>query len=322
MDRNRIALAITFVVTILALFVGLINLASTVSPSKLTKVEGGSGFGTERLGAALIKIEGEIHSGSSSFETAGAQTILEQLRAIEDDSNIVGVLLEINSPGGSVGASQEIYKEIMYLRKEKNKKVVVSMKDIAASGGYYIASAADKIFALGGTLTGSIGVIAIAPNIKGLLDRYGVKVRTFKEGKYKDSLSLFRDNTPEEDVMIQKMLSDTYEEFIEDVSKGRNQTVKFVQALAEGRVYSGQDAFRNKLVDDIGGRREALAELSKLCNYDGILPLYEEETNPWDRFFQLLQQAKAGSFFGGERILFRELKRSPVLVLYPQAMAW
>lgn len=321
MDRNRIALAVTFVVTILSLFIGLINLASTISPSKLTKVEGSGGFGTERLGAALIKIEGEIHSGNSSFETAGANTILKQLRALEDDSNIVGILIEINSPGGSVGASQEIYQEIMYLRKEKNKKVVVSMKDIAASGGYYIAAGADKIFALGGTLTGSIGVIAIAPNIKGLLDRYGIKVRTFKEGKYKDSLSLFRDNTPEEDAMIQKMLSDTYEEFIEDVAKGRNQTVKFVQSIAEGRVYSGQEAFRNKLVDDIGGRREALAELSKLCNYDGILPLYEEETDPFDRFLQLLQ-AKTGAFFGGEKILLQELKRSPVLVLYPHAMAW
>ncbi|TGK02781.1 signal peptide peptidase SppA [Leptospira langatensis] len=321
MDRNRIALAVTFVVTILSLLVGLINLASSASPSKLTRVDGSSGFGTDRLGATLIKIEGEIHSGSSSYESAGAQTILHQLRAVEDDSNIVGVLIEINSPGGSVGASQEIYKEIMYLRKEKNKKVVVSMKDIAASGGYYIASAADKIYALGGTLTGSIGVIAIAPNIKGLLDRYGVKVRTFKEGKYKDSLSLFRDNTPEEDTMIQKMLSDTYEEFVEDVAKGRNQTVKFVEALAEGRVYSGQDAFRNKLVDDIGGRREALAELSKLCNYEGTLPLYEEEANPWDKFFQLLQ-AKSGSVFGGEKAILQELKRSPVLVLYPQAMAW
>ncbi|EPG74508.1 signal peptide peptidase SppA, 36K type [Leptospira fainei serovar Hurstbridge str. BUT 6] len=320
MDRNRLALAVTFVVTVLALFVGLINLVSSISPSKLTRIDGGGGFGTERIGAALIKIEGEIHSGHSGYDSAGAQTILQQLRSIEEDPNIVGILVEINSPGGSVGASQEIYRELMYLRKEKNKKVVVSMKDIAASGGYYIAAAADKIFALGGTLTGSIGVIAIAPNIKGLLDRYGVKVRTFKEGKYKDSLSLFRDNTAEEDAMIQKMLSDTYEEFIEDVSKGRNQTVKFVQSLAEGRIYSGQDAFRNKLIDDIGGRREAVVELSKLCNYDGTIPLYEEEPNPLDRFFQLFQ-AKTG-VFSGEKALLEELKRSPVLVLYPQAMAW
>ncbi|WP_423789751.1 signal peptide peptidase SppA [Leptospira perolatii] len=277
-------------------------------------------MGTSRTGAALVKIDGEIHSGHSTFESTGADTILEQLRSIEEDPNIVGVLIEINSPGGSVGASQEIYRELMHLRKDKNIKIVVSMKDIAASGGYYIAAAADKIYALGGTITGSIGVIAIAPNIKGLLDRYGVKVRTFKEGKYKDSLSLFRDNTAEEDDMIQKMLSDTYEEFIEDVSKGRNQTVKFVQALAEGRIYSGHDAFRNKLVDDIGGRREALSELSKLCNYDGTLPLYEEEHNPLDRFFQLLQSKMNG--FSSEKALLNELRRSPVLVLYPESIRW
>ncbi|TQE50862.1 signal peptide peptidase SppA, partial [Leptospira borgpetersenii] len=143
-----------------------------------------------------------------------SESILQKLRDIEQNPNIKGILIEINSPGGTVGASQEVYNELMRLRK--TRKIVVSMKDMAASGGYYIASSADKIFALSGTITGSIGVIAMAPNIKGLLDRYGVKMRTYKEGKYKDSLSLFRDSTPEEDEMIQKMLSDTYNEFVQD----------------------------------------------------------------------------------------------------------
>ncbi|MBE8310269.1 S49 family peptidase, partial [Leptospira borgpetersenii] len=119
----------------------------------------------------------------STFESTGSESILQKLRDIEQNPNIKGILIEINSPGGTVGASQEVYNELMRLRK--TRKIVVSMKDMAASGGYYIASAADKIFALSGTITGSIGVIAMAPNIKGLLDRYGVKMRTYKEGKYK-----------------------------------------------------------------------------------------------------------------------------------------
>ncbi|EKR16625.1 signal peptide peptidase SppA, 36K type [Leptospira interrogans serovar Pyrogenes str. 2006006960] len=241
---------------------------------------------------------------------------MQKLRDIEQNPNIKGILIEINSPGGTVGASQEVYNELMRLRK--TRKIVVSMKDMAASGGYYIASAADKIFALSGTITGSIGVIAMAPNIKWLLDRYGVKMRTYKEGKYKDSLSLFRDSTPEEDEMIQKMLSDTYNEFIQDVAKGRNQTVKSVQNLAEGKIYSGQDAFRNKLVDEIGGRKEALEELSRLCQYDGEIPLYEEDESPFDRLFMMLG-SKMNSF-SGEKIFFKEFKNSPVLIILPQAI--
>ncbi|AVV51800.1 Signal peptide peptidase SppA, 36K type [Leptospira santarosai] len=315
-ERNRLALAITFVLTTLSVLIGLVNISLSATTSKYSRVTGGTFFRTAPIGAALIKVEGEIHSGHSTFESTGSESILQKLRDIEQNPNIKGILIEINSPGGTVGASQEVYNELMRLRK--TRKIVVSMKDMAASGGYYIASSADKIFALSGTITGSIGVIAMAPNIKGLLDRYGVKMRTYKEGKYKDSLSLFRDSTPEEDEMIQKMLSDTYNEFIQDVAKGRNQTVKSVQNLAEGRIYSGQDAFRNKLVDEIGGRKEALEELSRLCQYDGEIPLYEEEESPFDRLFMMLG-SKMNSF-STERIFFREFKNSPVLVILPQAI--
>ncbi|MFQ3977461.1 signal peptide peptidase SppA [Leptospira interrogans] len=316
MERNRLALAITFVLTTLSILIGLVNISLATTTSKYSRTTGGTFFSTAPIGAALIKIEGEIHSGHSTFESTGSESILQKLRDIEQNPNIKGILIEINSPGGTVGASQEVYNELMRLRK--TRKIVVSMKDMAASGGYYIASAADKIFALSGTITGSIGVIAMAPNIKGLLDRYGVKMRTYKEEKYKDSLSLFRDSTPEEDEMIQKMLSDTYNEFIQDVAKGRNQTVKSVQNLAEGKIYSGQDAFRNKLVDEIGGRKEALEELSRLCQYDGEIPLYEEDESPFDRLFMMLG-SKMNSF-SGEKIFFKEFKNSPVLIILPQAI--
>ncbi|EPG81919.1 signal peptide peptidase SppA, 36K type [Leptospira santarosai serovar Shermani str. 1342KT] len=286
----------------MSVLIGLVNISLSATTSKYSRVTGGTFFRTAPIGAALIKVEGEIHSGHSTFESTGSESILQKLRDIEQNPNIKGILIEINSPGGTVGASQEVYNELMRLRK--TRKIVVSMKDMAASGGYYIASSADKIFALSGTITGSIGVIAMAPNIKGLLDRYGVKMRTYKEGKYKDSLSLFRDSTPEEDEMIQKMLSDTYNEFIQDVAKGR--------------IYSGQDAFRNKLVDEIGGRKEALEELSRLCQYDGEIPLYEEEESPFDRLFMMLG-SKMNSF-STERIFFREFKNSPVLVILPQAI--
>ncbi|MCE9501852.1 MAG: signal peptide peptidase SppA, partial [Leptospira sp.] len=252
MDKNKAILAISLILTIISTILGIVNIR--------------------------IRVEGEIHSGRSTYQSTGADTVLAKLRDIGDKPEIKGILLEINSPGGTVAASQEIYQELMHLRK--TKKIVVTMKDVAASGGYYIASAADYIFAEHGTLTGSIGVIAISPNIKGLLEKYGVKVRTYKEGKYKDILSMFRDSSAEEDALIQKTLGDTYRRFIEDIAKGRNKTVASIEELAQGKIYSGEDAFRNKLVDDLGGRRESVKKLSELCQYEGEIPIFEEEESP------------------------------------------
>ena len=312
MDRNRLILAITFLLAIASTFIGIINISYYSTDSKFSPSTGRTHFRDSSPGAAVIRIEGEIHSGRSSLDSTGSDTVLSHIRDIEKNSAIKGILLEINSPGGSVAASQEIYNALMDLKE--SKKIVVSMKDVAASGGYYLASTADVIFAQHGTITGSIGVISVVPNIAGLLSRYGVTVRTYKQGKYKDMMSMFRNSTGEEDRMIQKLLSDTYNKFIEDVAKGRNRTVASIEELAEGKIYSGEDAFRNKLVDELGGRKEAHLKLSKLCQYEGLIPLIEIEESPMDRLFKYMGTA----FNGRTGVSFSNM--IPVKVILPSAI--
>ena len=286
MDRNRLILAIIFLLAIASTFIGIINISLYSTASKFSKQSGSTFFGESGPGAALVRINGEIHAGKSGMDSTGSESVLAQLEEIQNSRAIKGVLLEINSPGGSAAASQEIFNAVMELKK--TKKVVVSMKDVAASGGYYIAAAADSIFAQHSTLTGSIGVIAVVPNLSGFLNQHGVKIKTYKAGKFKDILSMFRDSSQEEEMLIQKMLGDTYHKFIEDVARGRNRTVASIEELAQGRIYSGEDAFRNKLVDELGGRKEAMRKLAELCQFEGEMPLYEHEDNPMDKLFKML----------------------------------
>ncbi|XDD46927.1 signal peptide peptidase SppA [Leptospira sp. WS39.C2] len=316
MERNQFLLFLSFLFSTIATILGIAILISGSSLARFSSGTGGSLFQASEIGAVVIPIVGEIHSGESTFDSTGADTVLRQLRELEEDGNVKGILLEINSPGGTVAASQEIFNELLHLRK--TKKIVVSMKDVAASGGYYIASASDYIFAENGTITGSIGVISFAPNVKGLLDRYGVGVRTYKAGKYKDMYSPFRDSTNEEDDMIGKQLQDTYRKFVEDVAKGRNKTVKSIEELAEGKIYSGEDAFRNKLVDDIGGRREAHKKLSELCQYEGQIPLFEQEYSPFERMIRSLGVKFLGE--GSQTAKIRSLLQAQVLVILPTSL--
>jgi len=313
MERNQLLLFLTFLLTIVATLLGIVHVVTDSSTSKFSSGTGGGLFQSSEIGAVVIKLSGEIHSGESSFDSVGADSVLQELRDLENDVNVKGILIEINSPGGTVAASQEIFNELMHLRK--TKKIVVSMKDVAASGGYYIAAASDYIFAENGTITGSIGVISFSPNFKGLMDKYGVAVRTYKAGKYKDMYSPFRDSTSEEEEIINKQLQDTYRKFVEDVARGRNKTVKSIEELAEGKIYSGEDAFRNKLVDDIGGRREAHAKLSELCQYEGQIPLFEKEVSPFDKFLMNFGVMFQGNATHSKKISL--LLSSPVLVMLP-----
>lgn len=323
MEKNKLILFLSFFLALSGTLIGIVNIGLYSTDNRYSPSTGSSFFATPQITAVLVRIEGEIHSGRSTYSSTGAESILAQLREIEKMPNAKGILVEINSPGGTVAASQEIFQELMHLRK--TKKIVISMKDMATSGGYYIAAAGDSIFAEAGTITGSIGVIAVSPNIRGLMDRYGVQMRVFKAGKYKDSLSPFRDSNEEEISMMNQLLKDTYIRFIEDVAKGRNKTVASVEELAEGKIYSGEDAFRNKLVDDLGGRREALVKLSELCQYEGEIPLLEEQESPLDRFLMSVGSKVLGgtgySLFSSDPVqTFWSRNQSPVLLMLPSAI--
>jgi protease-4 len=218
---------------------------------------------------SVIKLYGMIMDDDDeesllSLGRSSMRRVKKRLRKAVTDNSVKAVLLRVNSPGGTVGMSQELTATIEDIR-HKGKPVVVSMGDVAASGGYYISSAADRIFADGGTLTGSIGVIMHLLNWQETEKKIGISPNVIKSGAMKDIGSPDRPMSPEEHAVLQKLILDSYDQFVTAVSKGRKMDKEVVKKLADGRIYSGRQALDNKLIDELGGYDEALAYLQKTC---------------------------------------------------------
>ncbi len=234
---------------------------------------------------AVIRLSGIIvgeEEGSSFFtngESAGA--VLKQLRKAVKSTHVKGVLFRIDSPGGTVSTSQEIADEIKLLQ-EKKKPIVVSMGDVAASGGYYVACGADKIVADPGTITGSIGVIMSSINLKGLGDKLGLQPQVIKSGQFKDIGSPYRPMTPEDKAILQGLIDDAYDQFTNAIATGRKMPLEGVKKLADGRVYTGRQALKLNLVDKLGSYTVALDLLQDICKerYNRTKKLQVKEASP------------------------------------------
>jgi len=231
---------------------------------------------------ALVSIEGPIRMGNS-LDVSGAdpKTIIKTLSKLEDNPRIRAIVLRINSPGGSVAAVQEIYDELNRLKK-KGKILVASMGDVAASGGYYLAAATNRIVANPGTLTGSIGVILELANAEELMKKVGVKAEAVKSGAFKDAGSPFRALTPKERAWFQSLIDQAYEQFLSAVMEGRKLKRSELIPLADGRVFTGQLAKEKKLVDILGSEWDAIQEAKRLTGVKDekvpILDLTNENT--------------------------------------------
>ena len=210
-------------------------------------------------GIAWIKVRGVIaqDNNSSAFSRpSGASSIAKKIREAGQDDNVQAIVLDINSPGGTVASVQNIYSEI--LKAKEKKKVVALFRDVAASGGFYIAMAADKIVAEPGTITGSVGVIMQTSNVEGLFDKIGVKVTPITSGKYKDMGSSFRPMSDAEKAILQDMVNDTYTQFFAAVKAGRpNVKPEDLAEYTDGRVFTGQRAYNLGFVDKLGGEEDA-----------------------------------------------------------------
>jgi protease-4 len=221
---------------------------------------------------ALIRIEGAITAGAAGGglfgEAASAERIVRQLQQAAEDGRIKALLLRINSPGGSAAGSQEIYQEIRRVR-DQGKPVFASMGDVAASGGYYVASAAERIFADPGTMTGSIGVISANLEMSGLFQKIGIKPQVIKEGEFKDMGSGLRPVTDKERQLIQALLANVYDQFVKAVAEGRKLPEAQVRSLATGQVYTGEQALKLKLVDELGGLSPAVRAVGKRAGIKG-----------------------------------------------------
>lgn len=230
--------------------------------------EGGSFLGRGRVG--VISVTGLIQDGGRGgllFGSSGARAIMQDIRAAGKDGSLDAIIILINSPGGSAAASHAIYEEILKLRKKK--RVVACMTDVAASGGYYVASACDQIVAGAGTLTGSIGVIFGGMSYYGLMEKVGVTNATQTAGKYKDTGSPLRPMRPDEKALLQGMLDDIYGQFIRAVAQGRGMEETQVRKLAEGRVYTGAQAKAAGLVDETGNFYDAVRLAGDLAGIRG-----------------------------------------------------
>ncbi len=206
----------------------------------------------------LVEIKGIVLS---------ARPFTEQIHRFRKISNVKAILVRIDSPGGSVAPSQEIHEAIHRTRKEK--PVIASMGSVAASGGYYIASAAEKIFANPGTLTGSIGVAMHTRNIRNLMSKIGVEGSVIKSGKFKDVGSPYRSMTPGEERYLQGVSDEIYDQFVEAVSKSRKMNQKAVREAADGRIFTGKRAQELGLVDAIGGLETAAREAADMVGISG-----------------------------------------------------
>ncbi len=196
-----------------------------------------------------------------------ARSVVKQLKEFRKDESVKAIVLRIDSPGGGVAPSQEIYNEVA--KTVLIKKVVASMGSVAASGGYYIAAGADHIMANPGTITGSIGVIMEFANVADIMNKIGLGAEIIKSGPYKDIGSPLRKMTPEERALLQEFIDNVHRQFVEAVVRGRKMDIEKIDSIADGRIFSGEQAKKFGLIDGLGGLEDAIATAAKLGGIKG-----------------------------------------------------
>jgi protease-4 len=298
MKKNPVLIVLATAIALGALFFGILFLASLLSGHKRTSTNLQM-VGSDKI--ALVKIEGLLVT---------SERVVEELNDYADDSSIKAIVLRIDSPGGGVVVSQEIYNAVKNARKE-GKKVVASMGTVAASGGYYVAAAADRIVANPGTLTGSIGVKMEFANIEKLLEKIGVRGVVVKAGEYKDVGSPFRDMSEPEKKILQDVIDDVHSQFIKAVAEGRNMQEAEVRTIADGRIFTGRQALDLKLVDQLGDLADSIKVAGDLVGIKGKPRVIEKrKTIP---FFDYLKEESATWIAD---VITRGISRSSVTLQY------
>ena len=265
-----------------------INFVSLKKYNKVKNENARDKFKKEKV--AVIYAQGEIQSGEGSETVIGSERISKAIRKARKDEKVKAIVLRVNSPGGSALASDVIWREMKLANEEK--PVVVSMGDVAASGGYYIACASDKIYASPNTITGSIGVFGIMPNIEELMtDKIGITFDNVKTNKFADLGSVNRPLTQEEYDIIQKGVVDVYNTFTSKVAEGRDMSQENVDDIGQGRVWSGTNAMDINLIDEYGGLDAAVAGAAELAELEDYR-IYElpEQKDPFQELLEQLEE--------------------------------
>ncbi|GAF64311.1 signal peptide protein [Bacillus sp. TS-2] len=270
------------------------GMGSMFSPTLEETVE----IGTEPGKIVLMELNGIIQDTGSSggifaVDTYNHQQFLEHLEYASQDPQVEGIVIRVNTPGGGVVESAEIYDKILSAKEEYEIPVYISMANMAASGGYYIAAPATKIFASEQTITGSIGVIMESINIAGLAEQFGIEVNTIKSGEYKDIMSATREMTDDERDILQSIIDESYEEFVRIIAEGRQMDSEEVREIADGRIYTGNQAFELGLVDELGNTDDAIADLKEMIDADVSVVKYGGGSSFSDLFKLLAPNASS-----------------------------
>ncbi|AMA74045.1 MULTISPECIES: signal peptide peptidase SppA [Aneurinibacillus] len=282
--RRWIALAIVVVIVGAALFLQILR-GDTISASapKLWQEEIVSGSGSDKI--LQLYVEGVISEETSWNSSFDYEALISQLNQGKDDPKVKAFVIRINSPGGAVVPTDELYRKLKQIKAETKKPIVISMGSYAASGGYYIATAGDKIFANPSTLTGSLGVIASYLNYGELAEKYGVKEVVIKSGKFKDIGNPMREMTQDEQALLQNMINESYQQFVSVIAEGRKMPREKVLQLADGRVYTGKQAKANGLVDEFGTLEDATEAARKMAGLQEATVVRYEEPFGFSKIF-------------------------------------
>ena len=271
-----------------------------------------------------VSIRGPIMSSESGKPwERGAEQWARRIEQLAETKGVKAIVLDINSPGGSVGAVQEIYTRIQRVKKEKKIPFVALFGDVSASGGYYLGAACDKIVAHPGTLTGSIGVIFNVSNMEGLFAKVGYKSEPIKSGKHKDIGSPARPMTAEEKQILQSLIDDAYGQFVQAVADGRKMTVEQVKPLADGRIYSGNQAKELGLVDVLGDSLDAAKLAAELGGIKDEKPRVRRDTEKLNDIFEMLETRARLTFgLGAAGVTVSATPAIPRGLLYAWSGGW
>ncbi len=278
MRRHPVILGICILLFIGVVFFTLIYV--------LSLFKGDSGSLSLQAKVGVVRIEGII---------ADSRESIEQIDELAEDDGIKAVVVRIDSPGGGVAASQEIYRAVRQLQMKK--KVIVSMGSVAASGGYLIATAADRIVANPGTITGSISAVMHFADVQELMKKVGVRSSVIKSGKFKDIGSPVREMTAEEKQLIQGLVDDIYDQFVRTVAEDRKIPLEITRSLADGRIFSGRQALQLKLVDELGGLQDAVLIAGRLAGIEGkpaVVYSAKKKSNLWKYLIESTATAISG----------------------------
>lgn len=274
--KNEFLIGTVIVVVTLLLILVIINIKSQQNTTDFINISSGG----EKIG--VINLYGTIYSSAS---------IVKDIKVYQENSSIKAVIIRVNSPGGVIGASQEIYNAIRRMR-ESGKPTIISMENVAASGAYYAACGADTIIANPGTTTGSIGVIAEIVNMKELLNKIGITFQVIKSGRFKDTGSPYRELDEADKRYLQSWVDDAYDQFVDVVVKERKLSRSEVIKLADGRVFTGRQAFKNGLIDMLGDYQAAVDLAAQLGGIEGeptIVKKRKYDVSLFDLLFQKIE---------------------------------